>query len=70
MISKINENLSEYLTEQTPHQQNELWSWKSSELCQDKTSRYARATEGSRFIFYHDFSNNSKVIVHYNLLIH
>ncbi len=47
------ENLrkSEWVSYQTPHQQNESWSWKSSELHKDETSQYSRATGGSRFIF-------------------
>ncbi len=50
---KVFENLwkSEWVSYRTPHQQNESWSWKSSELHEDETSRYPRATGGSRFIF-------------------
>ena len=55
------ENLrkSEWVSYRTPHQQNESWSWKSSELHKDETSRYPRATGGSRFIF----SSNLKLII-------
>ncbi len=66
------ENLrkSEWVCYRTPHQQNESWSWKSSELPKDETSRYPRATGGSRFIFSSKlkliipFPNHSKVIAH------
>ncbi len=47
------ENLrkSEWVSYRTPHQRNESWSWRSSELHKVETSRYPRATGGSRFIF-------------------
>ncbi len=55
------ENLrkSEWVSYRTTHQQNESWSWKSSELHQDETSRYPRTTGGSWFIF----SSKFKLII-------
>ncbi len=55
------ENLrkSEWVSYRTPHQQNESWSWKSSELHKDETGQYPRATGGSRFIF----SSKLKLII-------
>ncbi len=48
-----------WVSYRTPHQQNESWSWKSSELHRDETSQYPRATGDSRFIF----SSKLKLII-------